>query len=278
MGVTSRTRHSGLISLVAGLSTGIAGLAFIPLVGGGYAVAQVVAGANRYEGKSCLSAGCHADMTKFKSVHSPIEQEDCAACHEEGEDKANHKFRITDTPPALCFECHDEEDFEDPQDAGSRHGPVTQGQCLDCHDPHASAHGHVLVESYADDYYVPVEHSDRYQLCFECHDSELMEEPQTDEDTQFRNGETNLHYLHVNREIKGRSCRMCHLPHASAQRRLIRSVVEFGEWKLKIVFVPTETGGACGPGCHPAKQYDRETPVDWNKDPTLGKRPLRGGS
>ncbi len=82
-------------------------------------------------------------------------------------------------------------------------------------------------------------------MCFESHDSELLEDAEPDEYTHFRNGERNLDYLHANKESKGRSCRICHLPHGSDQHRLIRSKVPFGKWKLNIRYVPTETGRYC---------------------------------
>jgi len=40
--------------------------------------------------------------------------------------------------------------------------------------------------------------------------------------TGFRDGDVNLHYVHVNREKKGRSCRACHDIHAGNDNKLMR--------------------------------------------------------
>jgi hypothetical protein len=76
--------------------------------------------------------------------------------------------------------------------------------------------------------------------------------------TRFRNGEVNLHWLHVNRE-KGRTCRACHEVHASKNPFHIRDAVPFGSkgWLIEIKFKQTTNGGSCSPGCHSDKTYDR---------------------
>ena len=51
-----------------------------------------------------------------------------------------------------------------------------------------------------------------YGLCFECHEEALVTEERTTELTNFRNGDLNLHFRHVNQE-KGRTCRACHDVH-----------------------------------------------------------------
>ena len=56
---------------------------------------------------------------------------------------------------------------------------------------------------------------ERYDLCFSCHVSDLVKDKSGRGLTQFRNGDLNLHWLHVNRE-KGRNCRSCHQTHASS--------------------------------------------------------------
>lgn len=220
-----------------------------------------------YAGKSCLSAGCHADLTEPKVVHAPVKDNECSECHEET-DETNHEFSMTAEAAELCYECHDESEVADADEGGSVHSPVAQGDCASCHQPHASQHKGLLIEAYTEDFYVPIDESDRYALCFECHDYELIEESETDS-TEFRNGELNLHYLHVSKERKGRSCRTCHESHLSEQAGLVRPSVPFGKWKMTLRFVATGTGGACGPSCHSAKQYDREDPYDFSKAPLI---------
>jgi predicted CXXCH cytochrome family protein len=84
--------------------------------------------------------------------------------------------------------------------------------------------------------------------------------------TKFRNGNRNLHYVHVVNSRKGRSCRMCHQPHASNGVKLIdKEVQKFGEWEIPVNFAITPTGGSCAPGCHQAFKYDREKAVVYGK-------------
>ena len=88
--------------------------------------------------------------------------------------------------------------------------------------------------------------------------------------TGFRNGDVNLHFVHVNKE-KGRSCRACHHEHASNQAKHIRDSVPFGRWTMKTEFTKTETGGGCMTGCHLPYKYDRTTPVE-NKAPAAAAK------
>ena len=103
---------------------------------------------------------------------------------------------------------------------------------------------------------------DKYDLCFSCHDKQLVLNEQAKGLTGFRNGEQNLHFVHVNKSDKGRSCRACHETHASVQPRHIRDSVPYGQWQMPINFKKIETGGSCAPGCHKPFGYDREKPVD----------------
>ena len=92
--------------------------------------------------------------------------------------------------------------------------------------------------------------------------------------TGFRNGTDNLHYRHVARKQKGRTCLACHSVHASSGQKLINPEgIPFGQWKIPIRFVATETGGGCVPGCHRSLDYDRKTPVDYTNPTAVKQRP-----
>ena len=97
---------------------------------------------------------------------------------------------------------------------------------------------------------------DSFALCWECHDPELMTTAKTSTATSFRNGDKNLHYAHVHGE-KGRSCMMCHSPHASSNEHLIREKVGFGNWEFKMNYKSDANGGSCAPGCHVERKYNR---------------------
>ena len=104
-----------------------------------------------------------------------------------------------------------------------------------------------------------------YKLCFTCHSEDLVLTKETHDLTNFRNGDLNLHYLHVNKSRRGRTCRSCHATHASNLPNHIRKSVPYGMWELPIQFEKTETGGGCKPGCHLSFTYNREKPVDYTK-------------
>ena len=76
--------------------------------------------------------------------------------------------------------------------------------------------------------------------------------------TKFRDGNQNLHFLHVNKDKRGRTCRACHDLHASPEPLHIRERVQFGNWLMPIHFEKNETGGSCHPGCHAIEKYDRD--------------------
>ncbi len=99
-----------------------------------------------------------------------------------------------------------------------------------------------------------------YALCFTCHDRDLLRYPDTSFATGFRDGERNLHFLHVNNAQKGRSCALCHELHGGTNDVLIAESVTFGSWQLPLKFVKSDNGGSCAPGCHRPAVYDRKNP------------------
>ena len=94
---------------------------------------------------------------------------------------------------------------------------------------------------------------------FTCHEPDSVLESKTTTLTNFRDGEVNLHYLHVNRDDKGRSCKTCHELHGSNLPNHMASEVPFegSKWAMPIEYQKTERGGGCTPGCHDTKTYDR---------------------
>ena len=92
---------------------------------------------------------------RYASVHSPILERNCAGCHD-----ARQQMRVVDDLAAACRTCH-ERFFGD--EVG--HGPVAEGECDTCHEPHRSRHLHLLK--------APV-----LETCTECHDEpeDLSEE------------------------------------------------------------------------------------------------------
>lgn len=142
------------------------------------------------------------------------------------------------------------------------HGPIAEGgDCGACHTVHGGAHRALLVRPYTQSFYQSFD-SNAYALCLGCHKQELATEKTTTTATNFRNGDVNLHYLHITAPGEsGRSCRVCHATHAANNPQQVRESSPFGQWNVPINFTATETGGSCGAGCHRARTYDRVSAV-----------------
>jgi predicted CXXCH cytochrome family protein len=141
------------------------------------------------------------------------------------------------------------------------HGPVRSGNCTACHDAHGSGHAALLRRDFPKAFYASFD-LENYALCFDCHDKALVLTEKTTALTEFRDGARNLHYLHVNRAEKGRTCTACHDIHGSDQPKHMAAAVPFegSPWALPIQFEKTAGGGRCAPGCHAPKSYQRDQP------------------
>ncbi len=243
--------------------------------------------------------GCHdphgADNWKMLKAKAP---DMCFSCHEEIQTTAQdskHQHNavsepggclnchtphassvrplLVDVPTTLCMTCHSDPQgvsinevlpafIDQIKDKKYLHGPINENDCGGCHMTHGSDHFRILAGAYPAGFYTSFDEA-KYELCFGCHEKTLVQTPTTDNLTDFRNGNQNLHFLHVNKEDHGRTCRACHQTHASNQLKHIRKSVPFGGWKnLPINFSKSDTGGLCDPGCHLPKGYDRRTAVD----------------
>jgi predicted CXXCH cytochrome family protein len=219
---------------------------------------------------SRLCFNCH-EKNKFegKVVHGPVTEGQCLDCHDPH--TSDHDFQLKAALPDLCFGCHDK-NLKDPKGKGlpapkrtfddkelSQHLPFAIGQCIICHLPHTGPNYRLLRGAYPESFYT--KYSEDKYICLTCHNKKAFNEPRTLTETAFRNGNLNLHYRHVNRD-KGRTCRACHHHHGAKNPKLIREAVPFGSRIISIKdFELTETGGQCGPTCHPKVRYDRYEPV-----------------
>lgn len=219
----------------------------------------------------CLE--CHErvkeEFAGARSVHrlGPGEKH-CAGCHNPHASDFDALLRVASKE--LCFKCHDREITlasgraipniqQVVSSAAFLHEPLKSGGCVECHVPHASPHAALLRHPHPEATYVDFSES-AYGMCFSCHDTRLAREEKTTA-TQFRDGDRNLHFVHVSRE-KGRACGVCHDPHGSKYPAHIREFFPFGpgRWKLPIRFEQTASGGTCIVGCHQQFRYDNTTP------------------
>ncbi|BCR03989.1 c-type cytochrome [Desulfuromonas versatilis] len=198
-----------------------------------------------YRGNGCT--GCHLGHTSDAAGLLVRDQKDlCLSCH----DRVDH---TTSTPLSNIAEEINGKPY--------LHGPLAEGGCTDCHLPHGSEHYRLLTGSYPAGFYAAYSEG-IYDFCLQCHDKYLLRFADTTIYTQFRNGNRNLHYLHVADPRKGRTCRTCHTPHGAETPQLIdKKSVRFGDWQIPIRFESTATGGSCAPGCHPKMEYDRKNPA-----------------
>ncbi len=207
----------------------------------------------------CLS--CHdkldpevVDQLKKGDIkHEPVEEGKCTVCHTPH--STNHAKQLKLPLTEICFSCHEKmQDFI--TSSIYKHGPIKKDGCADCHLPHGSENTKLLVSPYSEKFTDSFS-MEKYALCFNCHAPELVLDKKT-RLTGFRNGSSNLHFLHVNRKKKSRSCKACHEVHASDQDKHIRDKVQFERrFTFDIKFNKTETGGECLLSCHKPKKYDR---------------------
>ncbi|MCX6273573.1 MAG: cytochrome c3 family protein [Bacteroidetes bacterium] len=215
-----------------------------------------------------LCVGCHDDFEEplktSATIHQPvISGKSCTNCHS-AHASNTEKILLTDQK-TLCLTCHSK-----PVKKGNRvipnmkqivekskyvHGAIENNGCTACHNPHFSNTANLLVGKFPSEFYTPAV-TDSFALCFTCHDSQLMTEKTTTSATTFRNGDKNLHFVHINGS-KGRTCKDCHEMHAGNTPHLIRESLTFGNWTMKIVYTASENGGTCQTGCHAVKTYTR---------------------
>jgi len=219
-----------------------------------------------------LCRQCHQetiDKAKtFKFQHEPIAKgERCSDCHTSH--YSDYEGLLKQASSDLCLQCHDrvyehgkgkqvDNIKEKIETAKFLHGPIRDKNCMPCHSAHGSEFVSLLNRDFPARFYANFS-SQNYELCWFCHDQTVVLEPES-LDTGFRNGQENMHHLHVNRE-KGRTCRACHAEHASNNPVHIRDSVPYGQWQMEIQFEKTPTGGSCATGCHARYAYDRDSPV-----------------
>jgi predicted CXXCH cytochrome family protein len=227
-----------------------------------------------------LCTSCHAQVKKdaLEASHRHtvvIKDKACLNCHTaHGGDLAK---LLRNDEIKVCLKCHEKKidagggktiasvaEVLDPKK--SKHGPIRNGDCAGCHNVHGSEISRLLRKPYPEAFYQGFS-LDKYELCFSCHEKQLVLLEKTEGLTNFRNGAENLHFVHVNKTDKGRNCRACHETHASAQDLHVRDTTPFGKWQMPINFKKTETGGSCAPGCHKQYGYDRKTPATYNREP-----------
>ncbi len=200
---------------------------------------------------------CHDDVElKMDSPvpHPPVSAGQCGKCHQVH--GSEYPMLFARPQERMCLKCHTAMD-EYIAKSAYRHGPVKEGDCIACHDGHGSDQPMILRQYFPKEFYNSYS-TEKYALCFNCHNKDIALDSVTTTLTDFRNGDINLHYKHVNKPYKGRSCKACHDVHASNQAKHIRTSVPFGKnWSYPITYTKTDDGGTCVVGCHKPQTYSR---------------------
>ncbi len=223
-----------------------------------------------------LCNGCHVGIRK--DMESAVRHDaltsgkSCSACHSphaSGVEKV-----LLRLPYDQCVGCHSTDGMKDSNgkpmtnfakllaENPVHHAPIESKDCSACHQPHGSAHTRLAIAEYPPQFYSSFAPAN-YALCFTCHDEKMVTAEETTVDTRFRDGARNLHFLHVNKSERGRTCRACHEVHAAKQAFLVRDSVPFGPkgWMLNVGFRKNPDGGTCDKTCHSAKSYVNAAPA-----------------
>jgi predicted CXXCH cytochrome family protein len=210
-----------------------------------------------------LCYDCHESVVKDKVLHEPATDGNCLFCHDTHQSD-NPKLLVSNEND-LCLKCHDKPIVyknlkivnikELLKENNYIHSAIDSG-CTVCHSPHESDNTYRFKKHFPGGESYLHATKDSFALCFSCHDSKLFEDAFSKSATNFRIGDENLHYLHVNRE-KSRNCNRCHNVHGSKNPFHINETVRFGNWDMPINYKKTENGGSCFPGCHVRRSYDR---------------------
>jgi predicted CXXCH cytochrome family protein len=217
-----------------------------------------------------LCGKCHektvSDLQTAAVKHSPVTKDSaCMNCHDPH--AAQQSGLLLADGVDICLKCHDKTVKDEKQEYADMkklmaanpypHGPIQNRDCSACHNPHGSPFFQILKNQYPQGFYAPFFISN-YDLCFRCHEAALATEERTTRVTEFRDGDRNLHFVHVNKTSHGRTCRSCHTVHASINPKQIADTVPFGNWELPVKYEKTENGGSCTPGCHALQKYNRQ--------------------
>ena len=114
-------------------------------------------------------------------LHAPFETQSCGDCHNTAKG-----YSLIAKGSALCYNCHP--DFR--ENLKILHGPVANGECIQCHQPHSSPYQRLLSRKGQD-------------LCLYCH----------------KRNDINLTELH--KAIEKKDCWECHNPHGGADRTFL---------------------------------------------------------
>ena len=226
------------------------------------------------QGKICFR--CHTDRKQSfgGATHHRFESMDkgCMSCH--ASHASDHpKILNQSTAMAVCLRCHKDTgkgtaqvdkappiSFAVPE-GGSIHKPVKDSQCIRCHEIHGSTRPKLPAKNFTAEAYGTADEQS-VGLCFSCHEQKKFNRLEVSSDeTNFRNGERNLHFLHLYGSKQKRTCAVCHQVHTSAQPFLLNSIYHLYGQDISLGYKKADQGGSCANYCHKQMNYNRAEAV-----------------
>lgn len=154
---------------------------------------------------SPVCTDCHGNKQNGKYVHYPAGEGNCEVCHAatpEHRQEGGPGGMITNRTAAACYQCHDA------KNAGPYVHPTPgmDGECVQCHDPHASDQSALLI-------------SCPTTLCLSCHDREITVQEGGKNRTvaNIRQKVLEMQFVHE----PAIWCTACHDSHGSKSRSLL---------------------------------------------------------
>lgn len=165
----------------------------------------LAAGAGAVE-KTCID--CHKKIITKRVIHFALSQyarmeQGCSSCHTDPHAKKKGVLSLSAPVPDLCFMCHDKAKFL----KKNIHSPVVGGNCLTCHNPHASDAPRLLTQQIR-------------EVCRNCHPDKTNGKHILG---GYGFGDNHPIRGHLDPSRKGQElgCTSCHNPHSSDKKVLL---------------------------------------------------------
>ncbi len=140
-----------------------------------------------------LCADCHEEVwteaTESPVRHASVVSGDgCLNCH--SPHASNVDSLLKGLAYDLCVDCHSDDGLVDEQGRKLTgfdallasnpvvHGPIAARDCSACHTPHGGQIFRLLLTSYPEKFYAPFD-PENYELCFSCHNEEVVSAEKT---------------------------------------------------------------------------------------------------
>ena len=99
---------------------------------------------------TCFSLACHTEIGNGKFVHGPVFEDKCEVCHGGSANQIkgpgkNNCVAVKKKLSTICLSCHENIKLKN-----FVHGPLKQGECTACHNPHGSPYKFQLVSAGSD--------------------------------------------------------------------------------------------------------------------------------